>query len=266
MTSVADPAMPRGPAREAAAAPAAGTRDIRLDFFRGLAMFIILIAHTPNNFFTSWIPARFGFSDATEIFVFCSGMASAIAFGRKAFEPRGLAAGHGAGGLSRLAGLLGASGAVLCRGHAARGGRPFRRFRQGLYRHAQPVEVLCRSGAATGRAVHPHLCAQLFRHPADVSGDPRDDAHDGGACPRECLGDVRRDGGDLALRAARGARSLGLMHLHLGFPAEPWSDRKWFFNPFGWQLGVLHRLCPDARLDSETAGECGADRRWRWRW
>ena len=56
-------------------------RDIRLDFFRGIAMFIILFAHTPGNFFTSWIPARWGFSDATEMFVFCSGMASAIAFG-----------------------------------------------------------------------------------------------------------------------------------------------------------------------------------------
>lgn len=67
----------------AVAAPAAPVRvrDIRLDFFRGLAMFIILFAHTPGNFFTRWIPARFGFSDATEIFVFCSGMASAIAFG-----------------------------------------------------------------------------------------------------------------------------------------------------------------------------------------
>ena len=30
--------------------------------------------------------------------------------------------------------------------------------------------------------------------------------------------------------------SLGMIDLHLGFPAEPWSDRKWFFNPFGWQL------------------------------
>lgn len=56
-------------------------RDVRLDFFRGIAMFIILFAHTPGNFFTLWIPARFGFSDATEMFVFCSGMASAIAFG-----------------------------------------------------------------------------------------------------------------------------------------------------------------------------------------
>jgi hypothetical protein len=56
-------------------------RDVRLDFFRGLGMFIILIAHITDNPLTLYIPARFGFSDATEMFVFCSGMASAIAFG-----------------------------------------------------------------------------------------------------------------------------------------------------------------------------------------
>jgi hypothetical protein len=63
-------------------------RDPRLDFFRGMAMFIILLAHTPGNSWTLWIPARFGFSDATEIFVFCSGMASALAFGA-VFAKRG---------------------------------------------------------------------------------------------------------------------------------------------------------------------------------
>lgn len=77
---------------QAKAPPAARVRDVRLDFFRGLAMFIILFAHTPGNFFTSWIPARWGFSDATEIFVFCSGMASAIAFG-STFDRAGFALG-----------------------------------------------------------------------------------------------------------------------------------------------------------------------------
>ena len=61
--------------------PTQGQRDPRLDFFRGLGMFIILIAHITGNPWTLWIPARFGFSDATEMFVFCSGMASALAFG-----------------------------------------------------------------------------------------------------------------------------------------------------------------------------------------
>jgi hypothetical protein len=62
-------------------APAIKQRDLRLDFFRGVGMFIILIAHITGNPWTLWIPARFGFSDATEMFVFCSGMASALAFG-----------------------------------------------------------------------------------------------------------------------------------------------------------------------------------------
>mgnify|MGYP005738996021 FL=1 len=56
-------------------------RDRRLDFFRGMAMFIILIAHIPRDWWALWIPARFGFSDGAEMFVFCSGMASALAFG-----------------------------------------------------------------------------------------------------------------------------------------------------------------------------------------
>ncbi len=65
----------------AAIPPAKTQRDLRLDFFRGLGMFIILVAHITNNPWTLYIPARFGFSDATEMFIFCSGMASAIAFG-----------------------------------------------------------------------------------------------------------------------------------------------------------------------------------------
>ena len=72
--------------------PVRRPRDLRLDFFRGLAMFIILLAHIPNNSWTLWIPARFGFSDATEIFVFCSGLASALAFG-SAFRDRGFGLG-----------------------------------------------------------------------------------------------------------------------------------------------------------------------------
>ncbi|VDC24519.1 OpgC family protein [Pseudogemmobacter humi] len=56
-------------------------RDLRLDFFRGLAMIVILFAHITDNPWTLWLPGRFGFSDSTEIFVFCSGMASALAYG-----------------------------------------------------------------------------------------------------------------------------------------------------------------------------------------
>lgn len=62
-------------------APGRAPRDPRLDFFRGIAMLIIFIAHVPGNVWANYIPARFGWSDATEMFVFCSGFAAALAFG-----------------------------------------------------------------------------------------------------------------------------------------------------------------------------------------
>src|SRR4051812_1480637 len=73
-------------------APVRRERDPRLDFFRGLGMCIILIAHVPWNPWIDFIPARYGFSDAAEMFVFCSGMASALAFGR-VFDQHGWWAG-----------------------------------------------------------------------------------------------------------------------------------------------------------------------------
>lgn len=63
------------------ASPAKRPRDERLDVFRGLTMLIIFIAHVPANSWNAWIPARFGFSSGAELFVFCSGFASALAFG-----------------------------------------------------------------------------------------------------------------------------------------------------------------------------------------
>src|SRR5271169_5731663 len=60
---------------------AARPRDPRLDFFRGSAMFIIFIAHCRGNILLNVIPARFGISDAADMFVFLSGMAASIAFG-----------------------------------------------------------------------------------------------------------------------------------------------------------------------------------------
>lgn len=58
-----------------------GGRDPRLDFFRGIALFIIYVAHIPANWYADYIPAHFGLSDAADQFVFCSGFAAAIAFG-----------------------------------------------------------------------------------------------------------------------------------------------------------------------------------------
>jgi hypothetical protein len=59
-----------------------GARDLRLDLFRGLALWFIFIDHVPDNV-VSWLTVRnYGFSDATEIFVYISGYTAVIAYSR----------------------------------------------------------------------------------------------------------------------------------------------------------------------------------------
>lgn len=63
-------------------------RDLRLDLFRGLALWLIFLDHIPTNI-VSWITIRnYGFSDATEIFIFISGYTAAFVYGR-AMDERG---------------------------------------------------------------------------------------------------------------------------------------------------------------------------------
>lgn len=58
-----------------------GQRDIRLDACRGLALWFVFLDHVPNNIF-SWLTLRnYGFSDATEVFVFISGYTCIVAYG-----------------------------------------------------------------------------------------------------------------------------------------------------------------------------------------
>ena len=62
--------------------PLSSERDLRLDFFRGIALWLIFLDHIPSNA-VSWITIRnYGFSDATEIFVFISGYTAAFVYGR----------------------------------------------------------------------------------------------------------------------------------------------------------------------------------------
>jgi hypothetical protein len=62
--------------------PVPSGRDLRLDLFRGIALWLIFLDHIPSNA-VSWITIRnYGFSDATEIFVFISGYTAAFVYGR----------------------------------------------------------------------------------------------------------------------------------------------------------------------------------------
>src|SRR5215469_2978966 len=66
--------------------PPAGERELRLDLFRGLALWLIFIDHLPPNLLTWFTLRNYGFSDATEIFIFISGYTAAFVYGRALLE------------------------------------------------------------------------------------------------------------------------------------------------------------------------------------
>ena len=63
-------------------------RDLRLDLFRGIALWLIFLDHIPSNLVAWGTIRNYGFSDATEIFIFISGYTAAFVYGR-AMRDRG---------------------------------------------------------------------------------------------------------------------------------------------------------------------------------
>ncbi|MEJ8475229.1 OpgC family protein [Roseibium algae] len=206
-------------------------RDPRLDFFRGLGMFIIYIAHLPGNWWTLWIPARFGFSDATEIFVFCSGMASALAFG-KIFDIHGVPM-----GIARV----------------------LHRIWQVYWAHICQFLVIATGLVAVQESGYLADCCNLTQdYVASLNLWPFFEN-----TPQNLAGlltltyvpnyfdilpmyivilaliPLIMTASRISIWAAFAlssgmwlAANLELLNL----PAEPWSERSWFFNPFAWQL------------------------------
>lgn len=236
-------------------------RDPRLDFFRGLAMFIIFIAHVPGNSWTSWIPARFGYSDATEIFVFCSGMASSFAFA-SVFASHGWWMGTArishrvwqvywaqvglffviAGALwameankeALISSLIGAyDPSVHTRDFV--GALNLRNFFNDP--GGNLVGLLTLTYVPNYFDILPMYLGILALIPAIML------AHRYGGFPLVIALSLvlwvwaNLDNFDVFFSKLIGASDgLGLSAHTLQLPAEPWTDRPWFFNPFAWQL------------------------------
>lgn len=61
-------------------------RDFRLDFARGIAIWFLFLDHIPHNAVSQLTIRNFGFSGATDLFVFAAGYAAATFYGRMMLE------------------------------------------------------------------------------------------------------------------------------------------------------------------------------------
>ena len=75
-------------------------RDLRIDFFRGIALVMIFVNHIPGNPLSVLTQRAWGFSDSAEVFVLLAGLASALAYGK--FFDRGAAGAGSFAILSRI--------------------------------------------------------------------------------------------------------------------------------------------------------------------
>lgn len=58
-------------------------RDLRLDFFRGVALILIFIDHVPENVLSLFTLQSICFFDAAEVFIFISGFTATLVYGRR---------------------------------------------------------------------------------------------------------------------------------------------------------------------------------------
>lgn len=212
------------PAVTVAAPAKARVRDPRLDFFRGYGMYVILIAHIPLDPWDFWIPPRFGFSDSTEIFVFLSGIASAIAFG-STFDRRGFWL-----GLARVAfriwqvywvhvGVFVAGVAVLAAAGTMPGGISYLHDRNLDFLTASPGAAIAQFLALVWVPnyfdILPMYLVLLAMMPVMLALEKLD---------RKL---------PIAVSAALW---LAVQTGALDLPGEGGEQQNWFFNPFAWQV------------------------------
>jgi len=60
-----------------------GSRDLRVDFFRGLALWWIYTDHIPGDFLANFSLRNFAMCDATEVFVLLAGYGAGLSYGMR---------------------------------------------------------------------------------------------------------------------------------------------------------------------------------------
>jgi hypothetical protein len=201
-------------------------RDPRLDFFRGIAMFVIMVSHTREDWLSDWIPARFGLSDAAAMFVFVSGYAGGLAFG-SVYKRTGWLLGTARIGLriwqlyiAQLAIVLVVAAVAVAANHVIPGEDDYRSILQLDHLFADPSEALL--GVATLTYV-PHYLDILPVYMVVLS-----------LVPIAIL--LARFVHPLAVLGASIALWALATHFEWNLPGDASEPRGWFFDPFCWQI------------------------------
>ncbi len=187
---------------------------------------VIFVAHMPMNPLSLFTPGRFGFSDSAEIFVFCSGAAAALAFAR-VFDTHGMLTGSMRVGL-RVWQLYWAHIAIFLIILATN--VVFDRWAGGGTRYVDGLNLGQFFGAHTAEGMVGLLTLTYVPNYFDM-------------LPMYMVLLALIPVVMVLSRYGFGAVAALLVGLwvlaqlrFLELPAEPWSNRGWFFNPFSWQL------------------------------
>jgi hypothetical protein len=201
-----------------------GARDLRLDFFRGLALFCIFLDHLPDNFLAQFTIQSIMFGDAAEVFILISGYTAGMVYGRvlerQGFLIAAVRVGH------RVWQLYVAH-VFLFMMFMAAVAYTVGALNSSLYAEEfLAADFLNEPGVAVIKAltlqfqpaymdILPLYIVLLAAFPFVLAGF--------GSWPRVVLG------ASLALWVAV------QLDPRLAVPAYPGPNRVWFFNPFGWQ-------------------------------
>jgi hypothetical protein len=197
-------------------------RDLRLDLFRGIGLWLIFLDHIPFNV-VSWITIRnYGFSDAAEMFVFISGYTAGFVYGPPMRQGRSLAA---SGRLLKRAWQLYVTQVLLVVIFIAEISYVGAKFDNPLF--AEEFNVF-------GFLRHPDVILTqsliLKFRPPGMDVLPLYIVLVA-ACPAILWALLRRPGLTLL-----GSALLWLMARKFDWNFPSFPGGQWFFNPFAWQL------------------------------
>jgi hypothetical protein len=217
------------------------SRDLRLDFFRGVALIFIFVDHIPENILSYFTLEAFGFFDAAEVFIFISGFTAALVYARRLAD-KGVI--YATAQVLRRAWQLYVAHVFLFVIFIAEVSYTVTTFKNPMYNeemrvgdfldepHVAVVQALLLQFQPTFLDILPLYILMLVIFPVVLIGMQRH---------------------PLLVLLPSGAMYIAVQIFGIAVPAYP-EGHVWYFNPLAWQfLFVSAALLGHARMRGQTA-------------